>query len=629
MTLRLDRTWTVRWSLVLALAFALALVPAAVPGASSLLSRAGDPIDEALVAAVERDPAGAVRVIVGERDPGDASLERLVAKGGGRVGRQLPIVDGFAAEIPARLVPALGASPNLRSLSLDRTGRFEDVSWDETSVVSSGPKSTGATGLWAQGNYGAGVGIAVIDTGISPMNDLTASGYRIVHGPDLSGENSLVDTYGHGTVMAGIIAGDGSDSRSNPGGAYMGLAPKAWLVSVKVAGANGATDVSTVLAAMHWVAAYRDEFNIRVVNLAWGTKGTQSYLRDPLNYGVERLWQLGITVVVSAGNSGPGQATITKPGDDPFVITAGAYDDKQNTDTGDDSVPPWSSRGPTAADGLAKPDVVAPGRYVIATRSLGSSIEQEYPKALRGPSYIRGSGSSQAAAAVSGAAALLIRQKPHLSPAQVKYLLMSTARPIAGFEATAQGAGRIDVLAAASSLDEGYANLTTRPATGLGSLEASRGGVNVQTDCDGDGVSDVIRGEITVQCHAWDGASWTGASWTGASWTGASWTGASWTGASWTGASWTGASWTGASWTGGSWTGASWTSADFTGASWTGASWTGASWTGASWTGGSWTGASWTGASWTGASWTGASWTGASWTSGSYDEFTSAAMMSF
>ncbi|HEX9774997.1 MAG TPA: S8 family serine peptidase [Actinomycetota bacterium] len=606
---------------------ALALLATLLAGAPALvaapLEDLGDKIERILAQRAASTPDEGVSAIVSKRAPGSASLEQAVVAGGGRIDEQLPIVDGFSATFPARLVPVLAADANLRSLSLNRTGKFEQFSYDESSsVASTTPKLINATSLWSGGNYGQGVGIAVIDTGVSPMNDFVANGGRIVHGPDLSGENNLVDSYGHGTVMAGIIAGDGYDSQSNAAGARVGVAPRAWIVSVKVAGANGVTDVSTVLAAMHWVAAYRDQFNIRVVNLSWGTSGTQSYRYDPLNYAVERLWALGVTVVVAAGNSGPTNGTITKPADDPFVITVGAYNDAQNTDPADDSVPGWSSRGPTAADGLAKPDVVAPGRLIISARSYGSTVEQTYPKALYAPSYIRGSGTSQAAAATSGAAALLIRQKPHLSPAQVKYALKQTANPIASTSSTIQGAGRINLAAAAASTDEGYANATTQPGDGLGSLELSRGGTHVETDCDGDGVATVIQGEITAQCQAWDGASWTGASWTGASWTGASWTGASWTGASWTGASWTGASWTGASWTAGSWTGASWTTTDFSGASWTGASWTGASWTGASWTGGSWTGASWTGASWTGASWTTGEYD--EWTTGEYDEFLTA-----
>lgn len=624
MTAFLPRIDTRFVSALIALFVMMTVSVVAAPAVAEIVSYLDGRIDVELIEQATEAPASPASVIVSKNRAEDRSLERLIQSKGGRIVKPLPLINGFSADVPAGLVPTLATNDNLRSLSKNRVGRFENLTYEESRVQSSFPKTTGATKLWTEGNYGEGVGIALIDTGISPMNDFVAGGGRIIYGPDLSGEYNYVDTYGHGTVMAGIIGGDGYDSRSDPSGAHVGVAPKSWLVSVKVAGASGATDVSTVLAAMHWVAAYRDQFNIRVLNLSWGTKGTQSYRFDPLNYAVERLWQLGITVVVAAGNDGPSSGTIRKPADDPFVITVGAYNDNQNLDPADDAVPGWSSRGPTAADGIAKPDVVAPGRLIIATRSYGSTIEKTYPKALYSPSYIRGSGSSQASAVTAGAAALLIRKKPHLSPPQVKYLLMNTASPIAGTDSSIQGNGRINVAAAAASADEGHANSTTPPSNGLGSLEASRGGSHVQTDCNGDGVQEVIEGEMTVQCQGWDGATWTGATWTGDAWTGATWTGATWTGATWTGATWTGATWTGATWTGGTWTGGTWTSNDFTGATWTGGTWTGATWTGATWTGGTWTGATWTGATWTGATWTGATWTGATWTTGTYDEFTSA-----
>ena len=608
-----------RWCLAAALALMLSLMPqmGAVSQALSDLDFGGR-VERVLLG--EESQGKLLPVIVTKNAGSNSTIEAQIRRAGGSIDADLPLVGGFSARVPADLIPVLGANPSVRSITLDRVGKFETLSYDESTVASSSPKSSGATKLWSQGNYGAGVGVAVIDTGISPMNDFTKlTGYRLIHGPDLSGEYSLVDTYGHGTVMAGIIAGDGFDSRGQAGGAYVGMAPESWLVSLKVAGANGATDVSTVLAAMHWVAAYRDLYNIRVVNLSWGTAGTQSYMHDPLNYAVERLWQLGITVVVSAGNSGPGSKTIAKPADDPFVITAGAYNDKQNSDPGDDNMPSWSSRGPTAADGISKPDLVAPGRLITTTRSAGSTIEKDHPKALYAPSYIRGSGTSQAAAATAGAAALLIRQKPHLSPAQVKYLMTKTARPMSGYTANDQGAGRLDVYAAATHADEGYANSTTAPATGLGSLEASRGGVHVQTDCGNDGVFDVIQGEMTAQCQSWDGATWAGATWNGDAWTGATWNGATWNGATWNGATWNGATWNGGTWNGATWNGATWNGGTWNGATWNGATWNGATWNGGTWNGATWNGATWNGATWNTAAWTGATWNGATWNGGTWN----------
>jgi serine protease AprX len=544
-------------------------------------------------------------VIVQAKAGSENAVAAAIRAAGGTVDRELPVVNGFAAHVPASALATLRSTAGVRSVSENSKVTFASNVYDESTVASSYAKAAGAPAAWTAGNLGEGVGVAVIDTGISPQNDFTG---RLVHGPDLSGEGTYLDTYGHGTVMAGIVGGSGADSAGNAGGAYVGVAPKSTLVSVKVAGRNGAADVATMLQAMHWVSAYKDQFNIRVLNLSWGTNSTADPASDPLNYAVQRLWKQGIVVVAAAGNSGPNSGTITKPADDPVILSVGAYNDKGNVDPADDDIPGWSSRGPTA-QGLTKPDVVAPGRTLITTRSFGSYVEQSNPKALVAPSYIKGSGTSEAAAVVSGMAALLLKAHPEWTPDQVKHALRSTANPLATVGANTQGKGRVS-FAKATAADASAAPVQTLNASGLGSIEASRGSTHVYVDCKQNGTYTLLQGEYDQYCSPWNGASWTGASWTGASWTGASWTGASWTGASWTNADWSGASWTGASWTGASWTGASWT----------GASWTGASWTGASWTGASWTGASWTGASWTGASWTGASWTGASWTSAEYGD---------
>jgi serine protease AprX len=525
-----------------------------------------------------------------------------VRRVGGTLEERLALVGGVAADVPARMLEQLAATPGVTAVTADREGRFSSVTYDETGTASSFVKSTRASVGWAGGHLGKGVGVAVIDTGISSMNDFSG---RLVHGPDLSGEGTIIDSYGHGTVMAGAVAGSGADSAGRAGGAYTGVAPEAHLVSVKVAGRNGVVDVSTMLQAMHWVSAYQGQFNIRVLNLSWGTPSTQDPKHDPLNYAVQRLWKQGIVVVVAAGNSGPNSGTITKPADDPLVISVGAYDDKGNTDRGDDALTSWSSRGPTA-QGLTKPDVVAPGRHIVAARSYGSYVEANYPKALISPSYIRGSGTSQAAAVTSGVAALLLSARPDLTPDQVKHLLKGTASPISGKTANDQGNGRID-LGSALSADAGPAQWQTGNASGLGSLESSRGGRNVEADCGG--TRTVIKGEMDVRCEAWNGSTWTGSTWTGDAWTGSTWTGSTWTGSTWTGSTWTGSTWTGSTWTGGTWSGGSWQ---------------GNAWTGSTWTGSTWTGSTWTGSTWTGSTWTGSTWTGSTWTTAEYDEFLTA-----
>ncbi|HWG94849.1 MAG TPA: S8 family serine peptidase, partial [Mycobacteriales bacterium] len=291
------------------------------------------------------------------------------------------------------------------------------------------------------------------------------------------------------------------------------------------------------------------------------------------SYAVQRLWSRGIVVVVAAGNSGPNAGTVTKPGDDPVVLTVGAYDDKGDTNPGNDQLPKWSSQGPTA-QGVAKPDLVAPGRTLVLPRAAGSTVEVNNPKALVAPTYIKGSGTSQAAAVVSGAAALLLSARPSLTPDQVKAVLRGTASPIPNVPATAQGRGRLQV-GAALTADAATAPVQPLPALGTGTLEGSRGEMErVVVQCDGAQV--LLDTERTTWCAPWDGAAWRSDDWSGAAWRSEGWSGAAWRTDTWSGAAWRSGEWTGAAWRTGSWTGAAWRTDSWTGAAWREQMWTGA-----------------------------------------------------
>jgi len=533
---------------------------------------------------------------------GGAGVAQAVRAAGGRVLADLPLVDGVSAVVPAARLRSLAHADAVNAVTADRSARFVDFEWDDTETASTFTRTVQATQSWGRGNYGKGVGVAVLDTGVSPMPDLAG---RLVHGPDLSGEGTTIDTYGHGTVMAGLVAGDGAASADRAGGAFPGVAPAAHVVAVKVAGRNGAVDVSTILEAMHWISAYRQQYGIRVLNLSWGVASTQSPSVDPLNHAVQRLWSEGIVVVVAAGNSGSTAGTITKPGDDPVVLTVGAFNDRGDLDPANDGIPQWSSRGPTAA-GLVKPDLVTPGRSVVALRSPGSKIEIDNPKALLAPSYIRGSGTSQAAAIASGAAALLLAARPTLTPDQVKALLMSTASAIPNQSSYAQGSGRLQLEAAISAPVP--TTVQTLSASGSGSIDASRGAQRVVATCGGTSVE--ITGEIDVRCQGWDGSRWSGSRWSGDAWTGSAWKGSEWTGSAWKGSSWSDATWTGSTWSGGTWTGDSWYGTT--------------GWNGDAAVTSAWTGSAWKESTWTGSAWKESTWTGQGWTSAEYDEFQTA-----
>jgi serine protease AprX len=245
--------------------------------------------------------------------------------------------------------------------------------------------------------------------------------------------------------VAGIIAGNGTLS----GGAYMGVAPQARIVSVKVTNDTGGASYSGIIQGLQWVVKNKAAYNIRVANISLGATATSPYIFDPLNSAVEMAWFRGVVVVASAGNSGPGPATVSVPGNDPYVVTVGAVDDNQTGALGDDLGVDWSSQGPTLYDNLPKPDVAASGRRVVSLRAVGSYLDQTLPDRVEGDGkYFRLSGTSMAAPVVSGVAALVIAQRPSLQPNQVKYILKQTARPVAGLGVNRVGAGMIDARAA-------------------------------------------------------------------------------------------------------------------------------------------------------------------------------------
>jgi serine protease AprX len=495
--------------------------------------------------------------------------ERAIAEAGGTVSKHLPIINGLAATVPAEGISTLATAGGVRAITLDRKVNVQ-ASAGPSSSDSVYDKVVRADDTWDQGVTGSGVTVALLDTGIANVADLAG---RVLPVRDdltgvvracenLSGESGCGDSYGHGTFIAGLIAGSGAAS----GGEHTGVAPGANLVSIKVAGRDGSSDVSTVIAGIQWAVSFKDRYGIKVLNLSLGTDGTQTYRTDPLNYAVEKAWASGIAVVVAASNRGPSAGTIAKPGDDPWVITVGAIDDHGTPGLGDDSVPNFSSRGPTADDGLAKPDVVAPGAHVVSLRAPGSAIDTQFPNYID-TAYRKGSGTSMATGVVSGTVALMLEANPGMGPDQVKYALAGTARPDASNDRMAVGAGLIDAYAATFAPPAGSANQGLARSNGLGSLDASRGTVRVRVSSV---FPTVVSGLLTAQLWLWNPLVYTTVPWNGSSWYGSSWYGSSWYGSSWYGSSWYGSSWYGSSWYG-----------QPEGSSWYGSSWYGSSWYGA------------------------------------------------
>ena len=374
--------------------------------------------------------AESIRVIVQKSSPADPAPELAVRRLGGQVTRALPIVAGFAATVPAARAGELAGQPGVRAVTPDAKVRVQAAAPGGGTIRSVYPKTIKADAVWKRGVTGRGVTVAVLDTGVANVPDLAGRLVQVRNDltgqttpcKNLSGELDCNDRYGHGTFIAGLVAGNGASS----GGKWKGVAPEASVLSVKAAGADGAADVSNILAAIQWVVSFKDRYNIRVLNLSLGTDSTQDWRVDPLNYAVERAWAAGMTVVVAASNEGPGAGTITKPADDPWVVTVGATDDRGTAGLGDDQLPDFSGRGPTA-HGLAKPDVAAPGAHVISLRAPGSTIDTQFPWYVDG-SYRRGSGTSMATGVVSGAVALMLQANPGFTPDRVKHALAATAK---------------------------------------------------------------------------------------------------------------------------------------------------------------------------------------------------------
>ena len=456
----------------------------------------------------------------------------------------------------------------------------------------------GADDMWAAGYTGAGVDVAVIDTGVAPVKELSSS--QVFVGPDLSFESGVdavagLDTFGHGTHMAGIIAGrtPGANPLKPKKGQFIGVAPDARIVSIKVADNTGAVDVSQVIAAIDWVVQNRNTngLNIRVLNLSYNTNSKQNYVDDPLSKAVENAWRHGIVVVVSAGNEGMLARGLASPATNPHVLAVSAARLDPNYGWIN---PTWAPSG----DGKRNPDVLAPGVSIMSLRNPGSRIDAEHPggRVAGDDRLFLGSGTSQATAVVSGAAALLLQQRPELTPDQVKNLLNGTATSTFQFEAI-KGHGVVNLTAAmktkAATTPQPWA-----PATGLGSLEASRGTDHVTI---GDRV---LTGEHTVTGAPWDPKAWVKASEAASTWTGDDdWSGSTWSGSTWSGSTWSGSTWSGSTWSGSTWSGSTWSGSTWSGSTWSGSTWSGSTWSGSTWSGSTWSGSTWSGSTWSGSTW--------------------------
>jgi serine protease AprX len=329
--------------------------------------------------------------------------------------------------------------------------------------------SVRATDAWQRAATGNGVGVAVIDSGISgDLPDFVTGGRSRVIASAVTNPcaTDANDQFGHGTHVAGLIAGNSLNSpvKKNLAGRYMGVAPRANLISVKVSDDDGETTVLDVIYGIQFAVDNKDRFGIRVVNLSLSSTVSESYLTDPLDAAAESAWFSGLVVVAAAGNDGVASDAVSyAPGNDPYVISVGGVDDRGTSSRDDDVLAPWSSRGVTQ-DGFQKPDVLAPGLRLVSTLAIGSDFEKLCRKCIIGRAYFRLSGTSMSAAVVSGAVALMLEKRPGLTPNQVKGAMLATRYNVPGTGAA------VDALAALDGTGPANQGLTPNrlidPATG-------------------------------------------------------------------------------------------------------------------------------------------------------------------
>ncbi|MGI5184452.1 S8 family serine peptidase [Dactylosporangium sp. CA-152071] len=488
-----------------------------------------------------------------------------------------------ALALPVALTAGAAATPAAA------TGGWSS-SWASTADTSS-PATTlaqvrtiiGADTGAAAALTGKGVGVALIDTGVAPVPGLPAA--QVVNGPDLSFESQAanlryLDTYGHGTHMAGIIVGDDTASGTK------GLAPQAKLTSIKIGTARGAVDVTQMIAAVDWVVKHRndDPANpIRVINLSYGSGGNPPNWTDPLQFAVEKAWQAGIVVVAAAGNNGNGTAKLTNPAMDEWVLAVGATTTNGTDATKDDTLATFTN----LSTGGNQVDLLAPGTSIASLRDPGSNIDNTYPSARVGTTLFKGSGTSQATAVVSAAAALVLQSKPSATPDQVKEWLIKGGTFLPTGKAGTMGLLELNVNGALARTGTAVAKPTWNTSSGNGTFELSRGTSHVVLD------NTPLSGERSVwgalAAPQWAAKAATQSSWSGGTWMGFKIAGDGWTGTSWASKTWAPATWAVTPWA--------------TGATWTDPAWTGRTWSGRTWSAGTWSGRTWSSDDWSATSW--------------------------
>jgi serine protease AprX len=510
-------------------------------------------VEDSLLAAIQQNPKQSFDVIVQGSPDGKASglVKKLLGDTSGSadehlsaadVRQQFNAIDGIQATLSGKQILHLAKAGLVTSVLSNEMTMKAGVSLPVSSAQL-WPWTVNAPVDWLGASPKAPT-IAIVDSGIDPSH--TADfGNRILGQVNLASlaPNSAGDGFGHGTFVAGIAAGAAP--------AYAGVAPKANLLSLDVMNDNGQATVSDVIRACDWILANKATYNIRVANFSLHAVNRASILFDPLDQAVEKLWLNGVVVVAASGNYATDATTTPSgvdfaPGNDPFVITVGAADIGAKLDASDDTIAPWSAWGYTA-DGFTKPDLGAPGRYMIGPVPANGGLVQERPDSIVAPGYMQLSGTSFAAPVVAGAAAMILSQHPTWVPDQVKAALMVTSTPETNVPKGALGVGELNVVKS-----RGY-NPSTLPNPNAGLDQF------ITSTSDGTKVFNAAAWQTAAESNsAWDAAAWSSAAWSDAAWSSAAWSSAAWSDAAWASAAWGSAAWSDAAWSDAAWSDAAW-----------------------------------------------------------------------
>jgi serine protease AprX len=532
-------------------------------------------INQAVASYLIDHPVGMVSLIVETNGP-VAAVEQFVQDNGGRVDGRHGVLNAFNATVDPGLAFRLNHDSRVKSVNLNLP-----ISWtgsvNYSNLVNRYEGYSRIPAAWDAGYNGSEVTVAVIDTGVWPHADLTtasskvtaSTGNRLLEISTNPNASDALDHYGHGTHVAGIVAGNGHDS----GGRYLGVAPNALIVGVKVSDDLGNANEGDVITGLEWVyQANQHGMHIKVINLSMQSNVAQSYHQSSLDAMVEKLWKSGVVVVVSAGNSTTGGAVNYAPGNDPFAITVGSLEDNYQTDPAQSQMASWALYG-TTQDGVAKPDVVADGSHVVSLLAPASQLFLSHPMNGVAGSYFKMGGTSMASPQVAGLAALALQKNPDASPNQVKRLIRS--------HTTAWGSTAY----------------TSWLGTGGGLADA--GAVARADGDDNVGVAgsqsyDALTGSVLAGGVWWTGGTWTNVGWSNVGWSNVGWSSADFAQGHWTvplpgglpvfsHPLWSNVGWSNVGWSNVGWSNVGWSNVGWSNVGWSNVGWSNVGWSNVGW----------------------------------------------